>query len=66
MVDSEKARISVATFHAPSRDIIGPLPEIVKGGEEKYMSMSRNDYMRSYFAAKLDGKSHLERVKISK
>lgn len=67
MVNTQKERISVAAFHAPpSCNIIGPLPEILKGGEEKYMTMSRDDYIREYFAAKLDGKSHLDRVKISK
>ncbi|XP_020248258.1 S-norcoclaurine synthase 1-like [Asparagus officinalis] len=65
-INPENARISVAAFHTPACKIIGPLPELLKGGEELYKTTSVDDFERGYFAAKLNGKSHLECMKISK
>lgn len=66
-VDPEKERLSIAAFHAPRHDCtIRPLPQLVKGGVERYKSTSHGDYMKGVFSKKLHGKSHLESMKFDK
>uniref|UniRef100_A0A0A9H3I8 Fe2OG dioxygenase domain-containing protein n=1 Tax=Arundo donax TaxID=35708 RepID=A0A0A9H3I8_ARUDO len=65
VINPNKERISVAMFHYPCQDLIlGPLPEFVKGDKVRYRSTSYKDFMMQYFAAKLDGRGHLERLKL--
>ena len=67
VTNSERERLSVATFHSTGDNVmIGPLPELLDGGESKYKTTSRDDFLKVYFAAKLDGKNFLERMKIEK
>jgi len=64
---SQKERLSIASLHSTGNDVlIGPLSELLGGCEQKYKTTSRDEYFRGFFAAKLDGKSHLERMKIKK
>ncbi|KAJ6825015.1 S-norcoclaurine synthase 1-like [Iris pallida] len=65
IVNTEKERLALATFHGPDKNcILRPLPQLVKGGAENYMASTHEDYTKGYFSKKLDGKSHLESVKL--
>lgn len=59
-------RISVAVFQFACQDLmLSPLPEFMKKGEKvHYGSMSHQDFMTQYFSAKLDGRNHVERLKL--
>jgi len=66
MINPVKERISIATFHSPGNGAtVGPLPELVKSCEKKYESMSYEEFMKTYFSAKLDGRSLLESMKFT-
>ncbi|CAD6203681.1 unnamed protein product [Miscanthus lutarioriparius] len=66
VIHPTKERISVALFHYPSQDLmLAPLPELVKEGEKvRYGSMSFRDFLKQVYAAKLDGRKHLEGLKL--
>jgi hypothetical protein len=55
-------------FHQPCpRHDNRPLPELVKKGSSRarYKSMKYMDFMKSFFAAKLDGRrSHMDALRI--
>ncbi|CAN6294301.1 unnamed protein product [Urochloa humidicola] len=65
MVHPTKERMSAAVFHQPCKDAtVGPLPELVKkDGEPRYSSIGYMDFITRFFAAKLDGRDHLESLK---
>ncbi|RCV43826.1 hypothetical protein SETIT_9G324800v2 [Setaria italica] len=65
IVHSTKERMSAAVFHQPCQDsTVAPLPELVKNdGRAQYSSISFMDFIKGYFAAKLDGRSYLESLK---
>ncbi|KAJ1297070.1 hypothetical protein BS78_01G349800 [Paspalum vaginatum] len=65
VIHPTKERTSVALFFFPSSDmIVGPLPEFMKGNQVRYRSTSYQDYMKQYFAEKLDGRKHLDRLRL--
>ncbi|KAJ6804404.1 S-norcoclaurine synthase 1-like [Iris pallida] len=65
IVNTEKERLTLATFHGPDKNcILRPLPQLVKAGAENYMSSTFEDYMNGFSSKKLDGKGHLESVKL--
>ncbi|XP_073102266.1 2-oxoglutarate-dependent dioxygenase 11-like [Elaeis guineensis] len=65
-INTEKERLSIAAFHGPDHDsMVGPLPELLKGGKEHYKTMSYGDYTKTLFSAKLDGRSLLESMKLN-
>ena len=65
-VNTEKERLSIAAFHGPDHDsMVGPLPELLKSGKEHYKTMSYGDYMKTFFSAKLEGRSLLESMKLN-
>lgn len=67
MINTKRERISAAVFHSTHENsIVGPLPELVKDGEMLYKTVGFLDFAKSFLAAKLDGKSHLECMKIEK
>ncbi|CAN6319207.1 unnamed protein product [Urochloa humidicola] len=65
VVHPTKERMSAAVFHQPCKDsTVGPLPELVKkDGEARYSSIGYMDFITQFFAAKLDGRDHLEGLK---
>ncbi|PUZ40155.1 hypothetical protein GQ55_9G401800 [Panicum hallii var. hallii] len=65
VVHPTKERTSAALFHQPCQDAtVGPLPELVKrDGEALYSSIGYMDFITRFFAAKLDGRDHLESLK---
>uniref|UniRef100_A0A0A8XUJ1 Isopenicillin N synthase-like Fe(2+) 2OG dioxygenase domain-containing protein n=1 Tax=Arundo donax TaxID=35708 RepID=A0A0A8XUJ1_ARUDO len=65
VIHPNKERISVAMFHYPRQDhVVSPLPEFVKDDKVHYRSTSYQDFLMQFFKAKLDGKNHLERLKL--
>ncbi|KAM0934303.1 putative (S)-norcoclaurine synthase [Dioscorea sansibarensis] len=66
MVNKKKERLSIAAYHSPSLDkIIGPLPEIVQGGKEYYKTMKYEKYLEFHFLAKVEGKNHMDFMKLN-
>ncbi|KAL6642700.1 hypothetical protein ACP70R_020881 [Stipagrostis hirtigluma subsp. patula] len=65
VVHPTRERMSAALFHLACRDAtVGPLPELVKNdGGARYSSMGFMEFMKRFFAAKLDGRSNLESMK---
>lgn len=67
VVHIQKERLSVAAFHSPTIGVkIGPLPDIVKDNGANYKTLEHEDFLRLVISRKLDGKSLLETMKISK
>ncbi|RLN42595.1 S-norcoclaurine synthase 1-like [Panicum miliaceum] len=66
VIHPTKERISVALFHYPCQDmvVVGPLPELMKGDKVRYRSTNYQDFLKQYFTEKLDGRKHLERLKL--
>jgi len=65
VIHPTKERISIALFHHPCQDmVVGPLPEFMKGDKVRYRSTNYQDYLKQYFTAKLDGRVHVERLKL--
>ncbi|CAN1173692.1 2-oxoglutarate-dependent dioxygenase 11 [Linum perenne] len=67
VVNPEKERISIATFHSPSmKAIIGPIPELInEKNQAKYQSISQVELRRLAGSRKLEGKSLLSRLMIN-
>jgi len=68
VVHPDKERISAAMFHQPCPNTtVGPLPELVNrdSGGARYRSMDYMDFMKNFFASKLDGRrSHMDATRI--
>ena len=65
VIHPTKERISIALFHHPCQDmVVGPLPEFMKGDKVRYRSTNYQDYLKQFYTAKLDGRMHLERLKL--
>ena len=65
VINPEKERLSIATFHSLKHDsVVGPLPELVNGSEVYYKTMSFENFMKLYFSNKLDGKGLINRMKL--
>jgi len=66
-VNSEKERISVATFYGPNMQaMLAPVPSLVT--EERpaqYRRISVVDHFNGYFSQELRGKSYLNEMKIT-
>ncbi|KAB5516034.1 hypothetical protein DKX38_026682 [Salix brachista] len=70
MVNNKGTRMSIAMAHGPSLDsVVSPAPELLvssKGNElAAYIGMKYKDYLELQQSNKLDGKSCLDRVRIS-
>ncbi|XP_049382383.1 protein SRG1-like [Solanum stenotomum] len=66
VVNSEKERLSIATFYSTKLDgQIGPAPSIISAeNPAKFRSIGAIDYFRGLFARKLDKKSYLDAMRI--
>ena len=66
VVNPEKERIAIATFHSPSAGtIVGPLPELIKeNGTAIYKSVSREEYFKFVLSKKYEGKSRIDLMKL--
>uniref|UniRef100_A0A0E0C1M9 Fe2OG dioxygenase domain-containing protein n=1 Tax=Oryza meridionalis TaxID=40149 RepID=A0A0E0C1M9_9ORYZ len=65
VVDGKKERLSMATFHSPSKNaIVGPLSEMVEHEDDAvYTSMDHDELLKLFFAKKLEGKNFLNPIK---
>lgn len=66
VVNSEKERLSIATFYSTKLDgQIGPAPSIISAeNPAKFTSIGAVDYFRGLFARKLEKKSYLDAMRI--
>ncbi|KAL0913950.1 hypothetical protein M5K25_017445 [Dendrobium thyrsiflorum] len=65
IVNNEKARLSIAGFHELNfGDVVGPIPEIVKGDKLHYKSLEFGEYTKQVFSSKLEAKSILDLMKL--
>ncbi|XP_019162020.1 PREDICTED: protein SRG1-like [Ipomoea nil] len=66
VVNREKERISIATFHSPKLDgELGPANSLITPQTPaKFKRVSVVDYYRLFYARKLDGKSHAHAFRI--
>uniref|UniRef100_A0A6N2LYI7 Fe2OG dioxygenase domain-containing protein n=1 Tax=Salix viminalis TaxID=40686 RepID=A0A6N2LYI7_SALVM len=69
-VNSKGTRMSIAMAHGPSLDsVVSPAPELLVSSEgdepAAYIGMKYEDYLELQQSNKLDGKSCLDRVRIS-
>ncbi|CAN1173707.1 2-oxoglutarate-dependent dioxygenase 11 [Linum perenne] len=67
VVNPEKERISIATFHSPSmKAVVEPIPELINGKKHaKYQSISRDEYEKLLVSSKLDGKRLISQLMIN-
>ncbi|CAJ2648247.1 unnamed protein product [Trifolium pratense] len=65
-INSEKERISIATFHGPKLDaIIGPTPSLVTPKSSAvFNNISVKDFYKGYFSRQLEGKSYIDVMRI--
>ena len=65
-VNSEKERLSIATFYSPALDaIIGPAPSLVTPETPAvFKRISVVEYFRGYISQELRGKSFLDSIRI--
>ncbi|KAG7963599.1 hypothetical protein I3843_09G126200 [Carya illinoinensis] len=67
MVNSEKERLSIATFYGPKLDgDMGPAPSLVSSEKSPalFKRIGVADYFRGFFSRELHGKSYLEIMRI--
>ncbi|XP_031132288.1 protein SRG1-like [Ipomoea triloba] len=67
VVNREKERISIATFHSPKMNgELGPASNLITPQTPaKFKRVSVMDYFRQFLGRKLDGKSHVDAYKIT-
>ncbi|XP_051135367.1 protein SRG1-like [Andrographis paniculata] len=65
--NSEKERLSIATFLNPKFDgVFGPAPSLVSNEKPaRFKSIGLAEYLRGYFSRKLEGRSYLDVMKIN-
>jgi len=66
IVNSERERISIATFHSPKHDaVLGPAPSLItEKTPPRFQTTEMKDFFANLFARKLDGKSYLDTLRI--
>ncbi|CAN1256896.1 Protein SRG1 [Linum perenne] len=66
MVNPDKERISIATFHCPNMKVmIEPIPELINVKKQaKYQSISREEYRKIVSSSKLNSKGLISQLKI--
>jgi isopenicillin N synthase-like dioxygenase len=68
MVNSEKERMSIATFHNPHMGgYVGPIPSLVTPERPAlFRTITAEDFLSGYLSSKIKGKSYLDVVRIQK
>lgn len=66
IVNSEKERISIATFHRPQMNkVIGPIPSLVTPERPvMFKNIGVADYLNAFLKRELQGKSHMDVIRI--
>ncbi|KAK9120663.1 hypothetical protein Syun_018280 [Stephania yunnanensis] len=56
-INRERERLSIAVFQLPTSGIlVGPFEEVLGDSGAKYKTVDYDEYMKSYFATKLEAK----------
>ncbi|KAK7324482.1 hypothetical protein VNO77_28057 [Canavalia gladiata] len=65
-VNSEKERLSIATFYSPNQDgVVGPASSLItEQTPAQFKTVGTKEYFRGLFARKLDGKSYVDAMRI--
>ncbi|KAK9095415.1 hypothetical protein Scep_026884 [Stephania cephalantha] len=64
-INPERERLSIAVFQLPTSGIlVGPFEEVLGDSGAKYSTVDYDEYMKSFFGAKLEGKRALDLVKL--
>ncbi|KAL2331276.1 hypothetical protein Fmac_018857 [Flemingia macrophylla] len=65
-VNSEKERLSIATFYSPKQDgVIGPWPNLItKQTPAQFKRIRTDEYFKNFFERKLEGKSNRDALRI--
>ncbi|KAL2331274.1 hypothetical protein Fmac_018855 [Flemingia macrophylla] len=65
-VNSEKERLSIATFYSPKQDgVIGPWPSLItKQTPAQFNRIRTDEYFKNFFSRKLEGKSYRDALRI--
>jgi isopenicillin N synthase-like dioxygenase len=65
-VNSEKERLSTATFYSPKQDsIIGPVESLItEQNPARFKNIGVEEYFKNFFARKLEGKSFIDVLRI--
>nr|KYP57139.1 Protein SRG1 [Cajanus cajan] len=65
-VNSEKERVSIATFYSPRHDaVIGPWPSLItKQTPPQFKRIQTMEYFKNFFARKLEGKAYRDALRI--
>ncbi|XP_061344650.1 protein SRG1-like isoform X2 [Gastrolobium bilobum] len=65
-VNSEKERLSIATFNSPRQDgVIGPAASLItEETPARFKRVEVKEYFKGLFARKLDGKSYIDSLRI--
>lgn len=65
IVNSEKERLSIATFYGPRQDCeLGPASSLItERTPAQFKRIGMNEYLRNLFARKLDGKSYIDTMR---
>ena len=65
-VNSEKERLSIATFYSPKQDVdMGPAPSLVTPETPAlFKRILTSDYFKGYLSRELQGKSYLDVMRI--
>ncbi|KAL1224157.1 Protein SRG1 [Cardamine amara subsp. amara] len=66
VVNSEKERLSVASFHIPGLNkVIGPVKSLVERQKAAiFKSVTTKDYLNGFFSRQLDGKAYLDVMRV--
>ncbi|WJX67854.1 hypothetical protein P8452_52287 [Trifolium repens] len=66
IVNSEKERLSTATFYSPKQDsIIGPVESLItEQNPARFKNIGVEEYFKNFFARKLEGKSFIDVLRI--
>jgi len=65
-VNSERERISIATFHTSKHDgVLGPAPSLItEETPPQFQRIELKKFLTNLFARKLDGKSYLDTLRL--
>ncbi|CAJ2659492.1 unnamed protein product [Trifolium pratense] len=66
MVNSEKERLSIATFYSPKQDsVVGPVESLIsEQNPARFKKIGVEEYFKNFFARKLEGKSFIDVLRI--
>ncbi|PNX70563.1 protein SRG1-like [Trifolium pratense] len=66
IVNSEKERLSIATFYSINQEsILGPMESLItEQSPARFKKIGVKEYFKNFFARKLEGKSYIDVMRI--